>query len=246
MHYKDEANFYKYVLSLDKHNVIALVNLGNVYADKKMYAQAMEQARLALKEEPLSWDARFLMGNIYQAKGDLARAAQMYNDSLALNPGSYEAYNNLGLIYQKQGNIVEAIRHFRKSAELNPEGLGVLHNLADILIRNGSYQDAAVLIKHKILQISPQDAGAYNKLGVALAEAGDYKGAEDAFLGALRIDPGSSNTIKDLAALYANTGAIDKAISMWEQVLSMDPRNEGARRDIDTAKRMKLQGHEDR
>ena len=133
LYYKDEIVFYSYILSIDKDNVIAHLNLGNAYYEKGMYAEAMEQARLALEREPFGWYSYLLIGNIYMTKGDLIRAIEMYNKTLILNPKSYEAYNNLGLIAWRQGKIETAAMNFKRAADLNPGAAGPLHNLAHML-----------------------------------------------------------------------------------------------------------------
>ncbi len=133
LHYKDEITFYNYIVSIDKNNVIAHLNLGNAYYVKGMYAQAMEQAGLTLEKEPNSWDCYLLIGNIYMTKGDLVRAIEMYNKTLILNPRSYEAYNNLGLINWQQGKIEAAALNFKRAVDLSPGVAGPLYNLAYML-----------------------------------------------------------------------------------------------------------------
>ncbi len=133
MIYKNSIVFYNHLLDIGPKGAFMHINLGNAYYEKGMYANAMEQARLALEKEPSSWDSYLLIGNIYMTKGDLTRAIEMYKNTLILNPKSYEAYNNLGLIAWQQGKFEAAALNFKKAASLNPGIRGSLDNLAIML-----------------------------------------------------------------------------------------------------------------
>jgi hypothetical protein len=59
----------------------------------------------------------------------------------------------------------------------------------------------AVQVNRSIIELFPNDADAYNRLGRALREQGKYKEARDAYARAVEIDPNNSIAQKNLASL---------------------------------------------
>jgi tetratricopeptide (TPR) repeat protein len=238
INYKDEKQFYNYMLKVDPGNTIAHLNLGNIYLKKKMFDEAAKEARVVLRLEPDAWDAYLLLGNVSKEKGDLNKAEELYNRVLILKPGSFEAMNNLGLIYKMQGTDEKAIEEFKRAIAINPELVTTMHNLADILIGKKLYNEALALCD-KILKLKPQDINAHVKIGIILAESGHLQQAELVFKEALRLDPDSVEALRNLGVLYANSGDFNRAVSLWKRVLAIKPDDEEAKKNIERAKTIK-------
>jgi tetratricopeptide (TPR) repeat protein len=234
LNYKDETRFYNYVLSVDRNNTIAHLNLGNIYFGKKMFAQAEREARIVLGIEPDAWDAYLLLGNISREKGDLGEAAKMYRLASLLNPDSIEALNNLGLVYRAQGSVDKAIATFKMAIAINPEAVTAMQNLADIFIAAKSYNEALALCV-RILKLDPGDISCRVKTGIILAESGRIRQAESAFKEALELDPNSVEALRNIGVFYANSGDLNKAISVWKQALSINPDDRESRKNIEQA-----------
>ena len=70
------------------------------------------------------------------------------------------------------------------------------------LAMDGRWKEAAA-VNRKLTKASPADADAWNRLGKALLELGDAKGATKAFKGAIAIDPANAIAHKNLDRLAA-------------------------------------------
>ncbi|MDD5692513.1 MAG: tetratricopeptide repeat protein [Candidatus Omnitrophica bacterium] len=69
---------------------------------------------------------------------------------------------------------------------------------------------------------SPNKARPFYNLGNAYADNGNLQEAEKAFLRAYQLKPDIENA-NNLAAIYADQGQIDKAISIWETIVARSP-----------------------
>ncbi len=76
-------------------------------------------------------------------------------------------------------------------------------------------------------------------MGIILAQTGYFKEAEASLRKALRIDPVSVEAMSNLGALYANYGNLDKATSVWQEVLALNPTDKALRNNLEEAKRLK-------
>lgn len=71
----DEAEAdLKRAIAGDKHLVIAHVDLGTIYADKKNAAAAIEQLREAVTEDPKRYDAHYKLARLYRELGRTQQA----------------------------------------------------------------------------------------------------------------------------------------------------------------------------
>ncbi len=91
-----------------------------VYAKQKMFGQAIEAYRAALKIVPTS-SAFNNLGNIYfLSMGNKDLAIECYNNSLTINQNQIDARLNLGVAYYYKGKLKEAADQFKKVLELDP------------------------------------------------------------------------------------------------------------------------------
>ena len=233
--YKNDIVFYNWLLRLNPDQEIIRVNLGTAYLEKKDYLGAYRQAAFILSRHPAAWEAHLLMGNIYNDLAKTDKAMEEYKKTVILYPRSSEAYNNIALIYRAQGKNKEAQENFKAALQCVPESTLVLKNFAGFLVYNKMYNEA-IPICEKILRLEPTDTDGYLLLGVALADSGFFQKAEKLLRAGLKLCPDSTVLIKNLAALYANAGKFEEAISLWEGLLKKHPADQEAKKNIEEAK----------
>ena len=104
-----------YLKSLGKKEIIGvfLSNVGNDYAKKGQYDQAISDFNKALEISPRDAKAYSNRGIAYKKKGQYDQAISDYNKALEINPRYPEAYFNKALTYDKMGRIREAIEAYR-------------------------------------------------------------------------------------------------------------------------------------
>lgn len=92
--------------------------------------------------------------------------------------------------------------------------------------------DKAEASLRQVLELQPEHAGAWNKLGVVFARRKDLRQAEDCFNQAIAFDAKLSNAYSNLGNIYAERGWAERAKTAYEQALALDPGNPTATHNL--------------
>jgi len=111
---------YETSVALDPHSAGALVNLGTIYFNGRMWTEAERHYRKALEADPEYALAHFDLGNLFDERGDRAKAQFHYQAALRLNPRYADAHYNLALLYQATNNVLNAVSHWKAYLKLDP------------------------------------------------------------------------------------------------------------------------------
>lgn len=221
--------FERGVLSLQKGNLKA----------------AEANFRAVLKEEPDNPFAYFNLGAIFVATRRIDLALTALNRAAELKPDLVAAHLRLAEIYEGQGNLPEAIREYEEAYlyladESTPEGrtiLGRLENLQNIvevrekfergiaLLRSGKYVQSGEMFRD-ILSTQPQNAQAYNFLGIVLGIQNRFDEAIESFKESLHIKPDLTDSRIRLAELYQIRGELkDARLELERAIFFLDDRD---------------------
>jgi CRISPR-associated protein Csy1 len=85
--------------------------------------------------------------------------------------------------------------------------------------------------------VTPDDARAWNALGLACADAGDRGAAAEAFGRATAIDPGYARAWSNLGNARRMLGLVDESIAAFERAVALDPRYAHAWANLAVARR---------
>ncbi|WP_213975142.1 tetratricopeptide repeat protein [Tepidanaerobacter acetatoxydans] len=99
-----------------------------------------------------------------------------------------------------------------------------LINKAEHHMERGEYQQARK-IYNEILLIDPNNAIAYNKLGVISAREENLEQAKIYFIKALELNPKLSSASSNLGNIYFEKGDFEKAKDCYEKAIAIDPDN---------------------
>ena len=151
-----------------------LNNLGNIYALKNQYSEAMDcyQKSLNIREE---WGnkrdiAQSLnnIGTIYHEKGELDKSLSYYFQSLKLNEQIGNKadlaidYQNIGEIYELKGKLIQALTNYNKSLNASKESefkfgiamsiqnIGYIHYMKGNSIEASQYYQESLSLHEKI------------------------------------------------------------------------------------------------
>jgi signal transduction histidine kinase len=192
------------------------------------------------------------IGNIYGKQGIYTEALKNYSASLKLKDetgdkkGISISYNNIGAVYEKEGNYPEALKNHFFSLKIREE-IGDKSNIANshnnigcIYEKDGSKPGtdpakqsilfgqalkshfASLKLKEEIGDKKGM-AASYHNIGNVYYKQGDYTGALDKLLLALRIaeETGLNDLIKDcsytLSYIYKATGSFESALKYYEK-----------------------------
>ena len=112
----------KVALSTDPRNFELLVQLGNLYYDKRVYAPATEYYQRALALRPNEVGVRTDLGTAYWYSGFPDKAIAEYKKSLQVDPDHPQTLFNMGVVY-KDGlkKPTEAVATWEKLLKVHPE-----------------------------------------------------------------------------------------------------------------------------
>lgn len=202
--------------------------------------------RAVLKEEPTNAFAYFNLGAIFIATRRIDLALTALNRAVELKPDLVAAHLRLAEVYEGQGNLSEAVREYEEgylylTDEGTPEEKRILERLENLqivvevrerfergiaLLRAGKNSQAEEMFR-EVLSIQPQNAQAYNFLGIILGIENRFDEAIQSFKESLRIKPDLSDSRTRLAELYQLRGELKDARGELEKAIFFLEDREG-------------------
>lgn len=99
----------------------ALVKLGNLYYDSKLYPDAIKYYKQAVKARPENSDVRTDLGTSYWYTGNADRAIAEFNRALKYNPTHPGTLFNMGVVkWQGKMDPAGAVQAWERLLETNP------------------------------------------------------------------------------------------------------------------------------
>jgi tetratricopeptide (TPR) repeat protein len=100
--------------------------LGSIYLDKKLFAQALGQFQKALKAKDLEGEENTALiynalGFAYAAQEQYDLAIRHYKEALRLQPQYVTALNNLGFVYERKNLTSQALEVYEEALQYEPE-----------------------------------------------------------------------------------------------------------------------------
>ena len=176
----------------------ARIDLAYLLADLGRFAEAQQQADLAIANDPKLVSAYLLRGELLTAAGKEELARHEYAKALALEPDSHLARLRLGNLERRSTDNPEltrspswadaAIGHYRRMLSVRPDSTRARMDLG-VALRLAGRLPEAVQILREVTSVAPPNAEAHYELAAALAEAGDRSAAEIELAAALTLRP---------------------------------------------------------
>ena len=184
--------------------------LGSTLMEVKEYEEAARYLREALRMRSDASDTHFLIAIAYRELDSPAKYREHLDYALQFDPTLPEANYELGQILLEEGDIAGAAEKFRISADNAPpertEPIDALETLGEA---------DTYFMKAEELQESDPTA-ALGQVRIAVA-----------------IDPQHVDAMRLAATLYEGAGKTEEAITAWENVLALEPRDTESLEAID-------------
>jgi Tfp pilus assembly protein PilF len=164
--------------------------LGQAYAAKREWGNAIEELRKALQLNPYYVDVRNDLGTALLLSGnrDAGKKEFLAAFSEPTNPTPEISARNLGQAYLEEKNYAEAATWFRTALARNKSYADPYEGLAQALAAQGRMDGAVAQLEVGIKE-SPQDASLRLALGQAYQRVGRFSDAKAMLEEALRLDP---------------------------------------------------------
>jgi protein O-GlcNAc transferase len=132
-------------------------------------------------------------------QGRHAEALDRYRLLLQSSPELSDAWHNQGLLLARLGRFADAEQSHRRYVAAHPADARAYSDLADVLLALGSHDEALAALE-LALQITPADASARVRRGVALSCLKRFAEAHDAFAAVRRSHPDEVARLVDRVA----------------------------------------------
>jgi hypothetical protein len=113
-------DYYSARLQWYPNDPLAFTRLASLLMMEGKYPKAMENLRLALKQNPNFAEAHLELGIIYRLSKRHAQARKELEAATRLDPNSAKAWGHLGFLMAEMGELEEAKKCFDKSFEVDP------------------------------------------------------------------------------------------------------------------------------
>jgi len=149
----------------------------------------------------------------------------LWSHALQVTSGNFQAENNLGMALLRQGRMEDAIPHFRAAVAIDPSdavsnmNIGIYeHSHRNLLQAIEYYKKTVSLTRNGKLK-----AKAYNNLGYAYKDLGDYEAARQNLQSAVSVDPEFVGAWISLGLVAQKSGDFHLAIQSYSRALKIKP-----------------------
>jgi len=196
-----------------------LVGIDTQTNDRDAAAEVIVQLRKAYPD-----DAEVLYA-AYRTYTDLA-GESMLMLSLAA-PDSAQMHQLIAHEESKQGNTNGAIKHYREAIQINPRLPGVHFELAELLHTSldANIKKDAEQEYRAALSANPEDVKTECRLAEIDAQKGDIAQAFAEYSRAAELEPADTDAKLGLAKTLIEMNQPDKALTLLEQTVQLEPTN---------------------
>jgi tetratricopeptide (TPR) repeat protein len=192
---------------------------------KSMLAESMENLEAAIKIYPTNSDAWLLMGNAaYKYNKDYNKAIDAYLKAFEYKGrGNVEALYNIALVQMENKMPALAKENLKKANALRPNQYKCIFNLAEAYAA-ANIPDSAIIWYKQAMQLQPNDAMNYHKVGVTYGK--QMNRIDDALPWlnkAVELDPHNIVYLEDLAVANGIKGNFDGCIKAAQAILQINP-----------------------
>jgi len=210
---------YRKTLDLKPKLYQAELNLGITLLRTRQPADALSVLSDAAEQKAKEFRPNYYLAEALRAVDQPERARTHYKTALEITPQSAPAEYGLGACELKLKNLAEAAPHLRKAAELDATYRDGLLELASVYEQQ-KQPELAIAIYRQF----PDNAGAQERLGALLLEAGKPEDAIPYFEEAIRKSPTTANRAA-LASAFLKNKQPEKALPLASAILQAEPDN---------------------
>lgn len=217
------------VLKREPDNADALALRGGIRAQQGDAEAAARDAQAALGKDPHHVNATALMASLFLQKKETDKAIALLKQALDHNPDNASLRTMLGRLYAETGKTDKALDMLREIVQREPEVLAHRVQLAGFLIARNRLDEAEQALREAVGH-SPGDVKAKLAFAEFLAGRRDRAKAETALRGWLTGQPGNYELMFALAGLHESAGEVDKAKSVYAEIVAKDEKSPNALR----------------
>ena len=208
--YHEAESYFRQALAQDPNDACTLSKLALCELRQDRAAVALDTIRRAIALAPEAASLHALQAFIQVELGKPADALKSVDAALALDPESDDAFVAQAAAYIGRREWAKAEAAARGALEINPDHPGAANQLAHALRLQNRLHESGDQIAYMLAQ-DPEDADTHAAAGWTALQRGDRKQAEQHFLEALRLEPGSEAAREGLKEAFRAKSPIYRA-----------------------------------
>lgn len=197
--------------------------LAQIYLAEGRGSKAQSVLEAYLRTHPKDSRAMMLLATAALASGRSYTATKLMEEALAIDD-SPAVRTAFGESLLAGGKTEDALAQLEKAFKASPGQSQTGFLLAGIYMRNNQPKKA-VSVAESVVKRSPDVAAHHNLLGLAKGAAGDIAGAKSAFERALKLDPGFSQAMLNLARIDIGSRSYESAERRLNELLKLNSHN---------------------
>lgn len=183
------------------------------------YSKAETTCKETLRFDLKTVEMRIALGNLYRQSGNYDSALLQLGIALDRAPNNIDALSALAKTHAKIDNLQTAERLFLKAISVQPRFWKTQEQYGNFLFDTGRPAEAIEYYR-KAIEVTPDNASAYNNLGAAFLMANRYQEAADAWGQSLALEDNESASSNAGTALFL-ASKFDEAAQMYQRAISI-------------------------
>jgi tetratricopeptide (TPR) repeat protein len=223
--YEDAIDTYERGLEVAPRNLDLKEGLAYALGAAGQLDRSIRLYQEILDEDPSRTQIFRNLAFLYEKQGKWVEAFMMYKKALAASPDDTELLRNLARKALDQKLYLEAMNLYEKLYEALPEDLGVLRILGYFYYKV-HLPEKAIPIYRKVLEREPESPTSlfeHKVLALCLKQAKRPQEAAEEYEYIIQKEPEKLENYYNLAFMYIDMGAFDKAEATVERGLQQDP-----------------------
>ena len=194
--------------------------LGAVYLEQRRPELAARAATTALRLDPDNEAAYRHLARAHQLMGHRKAALDALWSGIERRPGALAYYFEAAMMLRENGALEQAVALLNLAAERIPAASGEIEHLRlELLLAERCYDDVADQSR-RILAGRPMDIRALDALSTAQFQLGDVSAAVKTCQRLVAAAPRLPDYPLRLASLYREAGRLERAVRLYESLLS--------------------------
>ena len=164
------------------------------------------------------------------------RALQLLQPALQQSPKNAQLWTLQGIALSGEEHEKEALASFRNALKISPDYLPALEGAAQLEYKAGSV--AGIPLLQHLLQLHPDDPTSHAMLAVLLCRRGDCATAVQHFEQSGSLLDSQPSALQQYGACLVRLKQLDKAISVFSRLVTVNSADSGARNYLATVQLM--------
>jgi tetratricopeptide (TPR) repeat protein len=198
------------ILELDSTDHDGWLMFGEVQYLTNQSRVARDAWQRCIAEHPLETECRLKLAELYSMVMEYDKSLELINKVIELSPNEATAYFIKGLnIRDSKGDTAMALSYIQKAIDLDNEYVAAIDMAGVMTAAKGD--PLALSYYNRLLELQPDNARTYYKIGMYHLGVGNYNGAIEAFTKCTQLDPTDAEAFYNLGYIHLELSMLSEA-----------------------------------